>query len=294
MNHYSPKICAIIVSWNPFPSDVTRCVENLAPQVDKIIYSDNGSKKETKKLLEGLKTKNPKIECIWNGENLGIATALNRGVAQAKAEGADWVLTLDHDSVPEKDMVKKMLAAYADLPEKETIAILCPNFMLAKGIAYSDLAPRFIETSITSGQLVKMDLFDKIGGYEDKLFIECGDHEFCFHALLQGYKTLLIPGAILKQRIGNPSVKKILGKTFIVPHYSPERYYYQLRNTVFIYKKYYWVVPRWILRDAPHVLYSLIKVVLYEKNPARKIGLAMLGIFDGLRGKLGKRGAPKK
>ena len=287
-----PIIAAVIVTWNPLVSDVLACAESLLSQVDTIIYSDNGSDADTKKLLTELQQKHKNIVCLWNGENLGIATALNRGVACARELKAEWVMTLDHDSVPEKDMVAKMFAAYQTLSdeEKNTTAILCPNFMLAKGPSYHDARARFIETSITSGQLVKMKLFEKIGGYEDDLFVECVDHEFCFRAFAHGYRTFLAPDAMLRQRIGHPDVKQLFGKTFVVPHYSPERYYYQLRNTVVIYKKYYRIVPRWVLKNMPPVVYSLIKVVLYEKQPARKLGLAMLGVFDGLRGKLGKRG----
>jgi rhamnosyltransferase len=286
----TPKIYAIIVSWNPLPSDVLSCIENLTPQVHKIIYSDNGSRQETRELLEKLKNENLKVECVWNGKNLGVATALNRGVVKAKKEGADWVLTLDHDSVPEKTMVQKMLNAYRDLSEKERkkTAILCPNFMLAKGVAYPDASPRFIETSITSGQLVKTTLFDAIGLYEDKLFIECVDHEFCLRTLTHGYKTLLIPSAILKQQIGHPSVKKVFGKTFTVPNYSPERYYYQIRNTIFIYKKYFATAPGWIIKNIPSTIYSLGKVILYEDEPLKKMGFAARGVLDGLRGNGGE------
>jgi rhamnosyltransferase len=255
-----------------------------------IIYSDNGSNTETRKLLEDLQTKNrDRIICLWNGGNLGIATALNRGLAEARRLKADWVMTLDHDSVPEKDMVEKMFRAYEKFSEqeKETVGILCPNFMLVKGIAYHETHPRFIETTITSGQLVKMSLFDKIGEYEDDLFVECVDHEFCFRALAHGFHTFLVPDAILKQRIGNPIIKKLFGKTFVVPNYPPVRYYYQVRNSVVLYIKYFRVVPGWVLGNIPPLIYSLIKVVLYEKNPVKKMGLAILGVFDGLRGKMG-------
>ncbi len=285
-----PVIAAVIVTWNPLQSDILECIKKLLSQVDIVIYSDNGSNTETKKLIVELEAEHKKISCIWNGINLGIATALNNGVSYAKKMGANWILTLDHDSVPEDGMIFKMLDAYERLgqEEKNATAIVCPNFMLAKGIAYPDSAPRLIETSITSGQLVKMDLFEKIGGYEDKLFIECVDHEFCFHARKEGYKILLVPNAIIKQRIGNPSVKKIFGRTFTVPHYSPERYYYQLRNTIFIYKKYLKTELPWIIKNIRSTIYSLGKVVFYENAPFKKIKFAAWGIFDGMRGKFGE------
>jgi rhamnosyltransferase len=287
--HTKPTIAAIIVTWNPLASDVVACAERLMLQVDTIIYSDNGSNAETEKLLKDLQSKHENIVCLWNGGNLGIATALNRGVVEARRRGAEWVMTLDHDSVPEKDMALKMFRAYGILSEteKEAVGILCPNFMLVKGPCYANTLPRFIATTITSGQLVKISLFDKIGGYEDDLFVECVDHEFCFRALAHGYRTFLAPDAMLRQRIGNPVIKMLFGKTFIVPNYPPVRYYYQVRNSVYIYIKYFWVVPGWVSENILRLILSLGKMVLYEKDPVRKMGLAILGVADGLRGKLG-------
>jgi rhamnosyltransferase len=284
------KICAIIVTWNSGKT-VESGVMAVEEQVDEIVIVDNGSSSETLSILEDIKKRFNNVTVLYNNENLGIAAALKRGVKYAMERGYDWVLTLDDDSEPEPGMVQKMLDAYYSFwqKEREKIAILAPNYTIIKGLAYRQGKPIIVPTAITSGQLVKTEVFHKVGFYKEDLFIDGVDHEFCLRLLKFGFKTLLIPNAVLKQRFGpKPILKKIFGKKIVVANHAPLRYYYIYRNSLYLYTHYFLYAPAWILRNGISIIYLFGKIILFEKERPTKIKMITRGLFDGLRGKYGK------
>ena len=102
------KIVAGIVLYNP---DEKRLLENIAKiihQVDKVICIDNNSK-NINEIASKLKSKYQKIEIIYNNENKGIAYALNQILNYAYENQYEWFLTLDQDSVVEKDLINTYL-----------------------------------------------------------------------------------------------------------------------------------------------------------------------------------------
>lgn len=283
------KICAIIVSYN-IGKDIYRCFDSVIDQVNEMVIVDNASADDTVNILRDIKKKFPNVELIENKENLGIAAALNEGAKYAIEKGHKWALTLDHDSEAENGMVGKMMDAYNNLTdkEKESIGIIAPNYEIIKGLAYKEKYPSIIATAITSGQLVKTDIFKKSGFYKEDLFIECVDHEFCLRVLKRGFKTLLAPGAVLKQRIGLPQLHNIFGKKIVACNHSPERYYYIFRNSIYLYKNYFLVAPIWILNNMVSSIVILLKILFLEENKIKKFKMILKGCADGIRDKYGK------
>lgn len=283
------KICAIIVSYN-IGKDIYKCFDSVIDQVNEIVIVDNASTDDTINILKDIKKKIPNVELIENKENLGIAAALSEGVKYATGKGCEWALTLDHDSEAEKDMVGKMMDVYNNLADKEkkNIGIIAPNYEIIKGLAYKEKHPSIITTAITSGQLVKTDIFKKIGFYKDDLFIECVDHEFCLRALKCGFKTLLAPDAVLRQRIGLPQLHNVFGKKVVACNHSPERYYYIFRNSIYLYRNYFTVAPVWILNNMVSSIVILLKILFLEENKINKYKMILKGCVDGVRNKYGK------
>jgi len=285
------KICAVIISYNP-DKLIEKCAFSVVSQVDKLLIIDNGSKKEKIEILKRPKKKFEKIKLILNKENLGIATALNQGARYAIKNKYNWLLTLDQDSILEKDMIKKMLNTYGQLSQKdkEKIGILAPNYKTAKGLTYKEKpAIQVVPVAITSGQLVKISLFKKIGNYKDDLFIECVDNEFCLRAKKEGYETIIISRAVLSQKIGdNPKTKKLFGKRFIVSGHSPIRFYYIFRNSIYLYKKFFFNSPKWVFGNIFSNTKLVFKIIFFEDKTLKKISMALKGVVHGLANHYGK------
>lgn len=280
--------CAIILTWNS-QEEINKSLPAIASQVSEVVIVDNGSSPDQLAIVENAAKKFKNAFLIRNQKNEGIGKALNRGAEYALKKGYKWIITLDDAANPEKNLVEKLLSAYAALSpqDQEKTAIVAPNYANLKGPVYPKTPTHFVPTAVQTGQLVKTAIWKKIGGYKEDLFVMWVDHEFCFRLLRDGYKTLLVPSAIIEETAGpKPVIKSYFGKKFIVPHYSAHRYYYAYRNSVYFYKTYWRYAPRWMLKNMKSDIFSFIKIILFEDQKLKKIAFIARGYFDGFRNKL--------
>ena len=289
-------ICAVIVSYHP----TTEIIENvvaLLEQVDEVVIVDNGSGEEAKGPLESL-AGYPKVSATYNRENLGIAAALNIGVRHAKAAGHQWVATFDQDSKVTPGMIRTMLLAYDTYPEKEKVASLSPRYQnhstgqsaASRSTYPSGDALRYEEVLVvmTSGNLIKTDVFDRVGYFNELLFIDHVDSEFCLRCASHGYKILKVNDANLLHRTGAPSQHRFLGKLRSTSNHSIWRRYYMARNGIYVYKKFAFIYPLWVANDAYRFLKAMIMLVLFEAEKRQKLRAINRGVMHGLSGRMGK------
>ena len=176
------KVAAIIVSYNP-DSNLFDSINLLLNQVEKVIIVDNGSKEKYVKYIKSINE--DKIEIILNKENLGIATALNIGVRKALENGYEWILTMDQDSKASPDMVKKMFNVYNSInrEERKDILSIFPNFVDERIQSIEENSNmnsyEYVDADITSGNLLRKEVFEKVGFFDDSLFIDLVDTDFC-------------------------------------------------------------------------------------------------------------------
>ena len=289
------KVAAIIVSYNP-DKNLLDSVNLLISQVEKIIIVDNGSREEKRKDISSIKDiDNERIEIIFNEENLGIATALNIGVREALKQGFNWILTMDQDSKASKDMVEKMFEVYNNIDEKERKSILSifPNFVDKRIQSIEENSVmntyEYVDADITSGNLVKAEVFDKVGFFDDSLFIDLVDTDFCMRLNEKNIKMIKVRDAILYHSLGeSQSVKSIFGK-FNTSNHSALRRYYMTRNRFYIWEKYKDLNSFTLNRDKKLFKKEFIKIILGEKDKVNKIKMVFKGYKDykkGIRGKL--------
>ncbi|MCI6458683.1 MAG: glycosyltransferase family 2 protein [Clostridiales bacterium] len=289
------KVAAIIVSYNP-DKNLLDSVNLLISQVEKIIIVDNGSIEEKRKDISSIKDiDNERIEVIFNEENLGIATALNIGVREALKQGFNWILTMDQDSKASKDMVEKMFEVYNNIDEKERKSILSifPNFVDERIQSIEENSVmntyEYVDADITSGNLVKAEVFDKVGFFDDSLFIDLVDTDFCMRLNEKNIKMIKVRDAILYHSLGeSQSVKSIFGK-FNTSNHSALRRYYMTRNRFYIWEKYKDLNSFTLNRDKKLFKKEFIKIILGEKDKVNKIKMVFKGYKDykkGIRGKL--------
>ena len=289
------KVAAIIVSYNP-DKNLLDSVNLLISQVEKIIIVDNGSIEEKRKDISSIKDiDNERIEVIFNEENLGIATALNIGVREALKQGFNWILTMDQDSKASKDMVEKMFEVYNNIDKKERKSILSifPNFVDERIQSIEENSVmntyEYVDADITSGNLVNSEVFDKVGFFDDSLFIDLVDTDFCMRLNEKNIKMIKVRDAILYHSLGeSQSVKSIFGK-FNTSNHSALRRYYMTRNRFYIWEKYKDLNSFTLNRDKKLFKKEFIKIILGEKDKVNKIKMVFKGYKDykkGIRGKL--------
>ena len=289
------KVAAIIVSYNP-DNNLLDSINLLINQVERIIIVDNGSESEKKKNIKLIRDiDKEKVEIIFNEENLGIATALNIGVRSALKQGYNWILTMDQDSKVSKNMVEKMLEVYNGIDEKERKDILSifPNFVDERVQSIeenSDMdAYKYVDADITSGNLLRAEVFDKVGFFDDSLFIDLVDTDFCMRLNEKNIKMIKVRDAILYHSLGeSQSVKSIFGK-FNTSNHSALRRYYMTRNRFYTWEKYKDLNSFTLNRDKSLFKKEFVKIILGEKDKVNKIKMVFKGYKDykkGIRGKL--------
>lgn len=264
------KICAGIVTYNP---DITRLRENIAHiscQVDFVVICDNGSADvdEISSLLTG-----EHDSIIKLNENKGIAFALNRLCEYAKDKGYKWIVTLDHDSVCPDDMIERLSKHCSD-----SVSIVGPRILYKGNEEHSAKFTDVIENPdwvISSGSLTNTDVWQKIGGFDDALFIDKVDTDYGIRANKAGYKIVRDNSVVLNHELGNLKCKSLLGRIIYVTNHSPARIYYQCRNIYYLSKK--------IGLKHPFIetMKIKIKIRLYEDNKAEKLTQARRGMADG-------------
>src|SRR5882672_11116161 len=93
----SPKVGIVILNWNNY-RDTARCLGSLRSVTysNYLIYVvDNGSTDGSALKLIA-EYENDYIRFILNYENLGFASGCNKGIAQALADGCEYLLLLNN------------------------------------------------------------------------------------------------------------------------------------------------------------------------------------------------------
>lgn len=121
------------------------------------------------------------VKLIYSKENIGIAAALNRLIKWGYDKKYKWMLSLDQDSICPNDYIDHM---FLFLTVRKNIGILAP-VIVDRNIGVVGHNPQRtysrVNTCITSGTITSVAAWNIIGGYDEYMFIDLIDFEFCYH-----------------------------------------------------------------------------------------------------------------
>lgn len=252
------------------------------------IFVDNSDLQEicTNKILLS------RFKYIKNRCNLGIAESLNIGINKAIEMGYKFAITLDQDSYVNDLFVDKLIDSYSKLEHNKDVAIFSPshstnNIVSEKNKPFQDVV-RYTYNTMTSGNLVNINIWKNIGGFDNSLFIDMVDVDYYLKALSYGYDVVVVSSIILNHGLGNPTVHNFFGKKVIITNHSPLRKYYRFRNTFVLLERYKSANPSIIKKFSKSLLYLFMGVILFENNKFTNLRFMFLGFVDYKRQKLGK------
>lgn len=278
---------AVIVTYNPDAAFFYR-LGSIADQVLMTVVVDNGSTSEFLQHLHDYTKAHPRIEIISFGINRGIATALNAGLQRLSQLGFLWGYTFDHDSLPMTDFFRAMQHAVG---EHGNVAIYAPEYVdettresITPTVGNNAEEGVDILSTMTSGNLVNLEIWRAAGRFDERFFIDYVDHEFCLRLKARGYRIVQVGAAVLAHNLGERSQH---GPSFFrisSTNHSALRRYYITRNRLWVYAKYLGVFPRWVLNDIRSFVKETVKVVFFEEHKLRKIRAIVMGVCDAFRG----------
>lgn len=274
------KIYAGIISYNPDMDKLKRNISSVLPQVDGLVMVDNGSDN-----LQDIKTlisqAGENLSLIENQGNKGVAYGLNQIMAHAEKAGVNWVLTLDDDS----ECYPGLIGMYRELIDSNRVDKLASITCLRKDRKYEEAEPvsqegyTLVDICITSGNLVLVDAWMNVKGFNNKLFIDMVDDDFCYRLRRAGYNIARINQYGYLHELGNDLIKvKVFGREKTVFAYSPMRKYYTARNVRYMIRTY----KLGIFNEYSSYLFKRVMgTLLYEKNKIKGLSAYLKGYKAG-------------
>lgn len=229
---------------------------------------------------------------------IGIAKAQSIGMEWAFNNGADFILQMDQDSEPADGMVHSLVSSYNSLRAQDLNVGLVGIQMfnkstsslnharLSKGKAIQGTPYKIVRESVSSGSLIPRSVYEKVGGMDNKLFIDGVDLEYCWRIRSHGYLIIKNTSALLSHRLGDRE-KRILGLIPVNFHDNPIRHYYLSRNAIHLMSRSYAPLS-WKLSSCCKILFKLaVYPVLLNQGRAR-FEYMVRGIRAGISGKYGR------
>lgn len=293
------KVLAVVVLFNP-DNNVSVRINLIKKQTDFVIVYDNSTDDKVILKNRDLFSDIENVYYFSNGKNNGLGVAFNFAINYAIEHNFDYYVTFDQDTLIVDDYISNMVK---EIKKDTKIGVLGPiykdsnigdenSFPIKKGlfIVREKLSDRQnlvdVIMLISSGSVYSLNTFKKIGLFEEKLFIDGIDNEFCLRLLKFGYRVCVNPKIIINHALGNKIKKKFIFSC-APKNYPPYRRYYMTRNRFFVYKKYLFFIPSFVIYDFIASLWDLFKIIVFEDKKIEKICAYFRGIKDFLLNKYG-------
>lgn len=283
------RICSVTIIYHP-DSTVFHNISSYINYVEKLFIVDNTEGLESnnwyRKNIEHREF-NDKFVYIRNGSNIGIAAALNLGCKLATAESFDWILTMDQDSYLKNPAFFNYCAPLLGTAD---VGIMAASFSKKMPFrkAYNDQSDELL-FAITSGNLVRLNAWSATL-FEEKLFIDEVDNDFCLRLKSKGYKIISSKENLLIHTIGE--VKKVRfffsKKSFSIGIHSPVRSYYITRNILYVISINFPRNLAFCINRLYTLFLTILQVILFYPEKWNHIKHHYKGVKDFLFGRYGK------
>lgn len=194
------SISAIVVNFNS-GRHLVKCIRSLKSQslgLGEIIVVDNASTDLSIRLARALF---PDVTFVFNAENVGFATAANRGATSASG---DVLLFTNPDVTLSQLCAAKLAASLAESPGVVGPALTVDadnddrfgGTIDRLGFATSLRSPGSPLYVSGAALATSRTLFCDLGGFDDRYFMFVEDVDYCWRVLLAGFEVSVCPDAL--------------------------------------------------------------------------------------------------
>lgn len=273
------SIAAGIILCKPDLIRLKENIDSIYNQVELVILIDNNSSNID--LIEIEYCNSEKIIIIKNENNLGIAIALNQAMSICQSQGYTWVLTLDQDSVCPSNLMEEY-KKYLELPDVAIISPVVYDRNRIKSFSVDNIyaaSYELIDKCITSAALTNVAIWKSVGCFDEVMFIDYVDFEYCKRVVLNKYKIIKVNTVVLLHEIGHITQRKFFVREINVMNHSAFRKYYMSKNMLYYAKKYR--VSGSVMNAYLGIFKLMLITLLYEQNKWEKIRKIIQGMYDG-------------
>ena len=213
------KLSIVILSWNT-KELLRQCLNSILKVDDRewkleIIVVDNASEDGSSEMV---KKEFSEVKLIQNKENVGFTKGNNQGIKEAQGK---YIMLLNSDTIVKPGAISKLIDYLDNHPEVDSVAprLLntdgtfqesCGHFpnldvvliMLFKehfggsgSVRYAPLKSGFADWMMGAAFIVRREVFDKIGGLDERIFMYMEEVDWFYRAYKAGFKSYCLTEA---------------------------------------------------------------------------------------------------
>lgn len=264
------KCHIVVVNWNGH-EDTEQCLVSIVKlQLANIVITviDNSEDHEP---VMALDSSFLDVHFVYNKSNVGFAAACNQSIDYEWAKGCEIVHFLNNDTVVMCDYISDILSLlsehnqiaaispcinYFDDSEKSWFCNSMVNSQTGAVVHVQDkpIIPMYEVPWLTGCALfVRVSVFNKLGRFDESLFMYCEDVDFSLKCHLAGQKMAVVSVVGVLHKVSASAAKVSMTSLF-----------YDVRNKLIICRRYF--SEQYGLRPFFHTFLRELKRVLFWKG----------------------------
>lgn len=255
----NPLVSAVVLNFRS-PKDTVRCVQALKRQTIaydmEIIVIDNHSQDDSIGLIRSQLSQIPAVRIVEERDNIGYGRGNNDGLRFAHGQ---YLLIVNPDNPLPPETVDRMLSALRSHPDAGIVgpALIHPDgsirpsarqFPHAADLLSKRLFPKKWQTAYEQAMtatkdeevkevdwlvgaclLMPMELFRKLGGFDERFFLFFEDIDLCRRIKALGKKVLYLPQVRVpdrRKRLSGGSILSLLSRKTTWIHVASSMKYF--------------------------------------------------------------------
>lgn len=221
----APRVAVVILTWNRV-DELVPCLESFSvleyPNY-QVIVLDNGSEDET---VATARERFPWATIIENGENLGFCRGNNVGLKYALAQGFDYVMLLNSDTLCTPTLLSELVSVMQADPK---IGIVGAKNLLMENTEYTwgkygvvtwgpmlvrtigrfqpddkrNDPPQDVDWVIGNACMMSRESLEKVGLLDEEYWQCNEDVDWCYRARDAGYRVVYVDRAAIIHKGGS-------------------------------------------------------------------------------------------
>lgn len=279
------KLAGTVILYHPDIALIAR-IKTYLNILEVLYVVDNTEHNDINIKNEVLKYE--KVQYLHDGENKGIAIRLNQVAETAIKDGHSALLTMDQDSYFDLNMALQYIDCIYSFKSYSNTAMFGVEFLHQTQL--STCTSEKVSELITSGSIINLDLFKSIGRFDEKLFIDYVDHEYCYRAITKGYEIVKFSNIFLQHSVGETVQKRSFGSLKYTQRsfHSAVRIYYMVRNYLYVKSLYNHSFPVEMKHQQKSILTRIKNKLLYSNERIKLLRLIFRAFKDYKEGRMGK------
>lgn len=282
------NFAACVILYHPKKEDIDN-LYTYCNKVKKLYIYDNTEGNSNEELFVEITN----ATYYWDGENKGLSDRLNAACQKAIEDKFEYLLTMDQDSSFLEENIDCYFENILNFPNKNSAALFNLEYEKEfQPVKKNQISIKKKDHLITSASVMNLNLYHIIGGFDENLFIDGVDIDYCYSAKAKGFDNIQFTNNYFKHSLGEPVKRGTIYTLFLFKKnktiHSPLRIYYMYRNMLYLENKYKNSLPEVINELVKNYKHHIKKSIKYSENIFEANRFKKRAIIDFKNGRMGK------